>query len=251
MSVPLDRSRVRAVILDVDGTLYLQPPLRRAMLLRLARHTVLRPLDGLRSARVLRAYRAAQEELRRLASPDASRQHDVAAERCGRARDEVQAIVARWMEQEPLALVARHARRGLREFLVHARARGIRVGVFSDYPAADKLAALGIAELVEVVVCAQDADVGRFKPDAAGLLKVARALHCEPPECVYVGDRPEVDAEAARRAGMACAIFAGRSAAGGGWVSVADFAQLHRSLFDGQGSSARDVDPVPVPSSRS
>lgn len=220
-----------AIIFDVDGTLYRQSPLRRAMLLRLLRHTALRPRDGVRSLRVLRAYRHAQEELRLLADPDAARQHEVAALRCGRSHAEVAHTVERWMEREPLALLAAYARPGLRPFLLRARDRGVRIGVFSDYPAIDKLEALGVADLTDAYACAQDPAVGRFKPDPAGLLHVAHALHVSPGACVYVGDRPEVDAVAARRAGIPCAIFTSRRADGADWTPVADFAQLDTLLF--------------------
>jgi len=47
-----------AIIFDLDGTLYHQSRLRRAMLLRLLRAHVSRPLEGLRTARILSAYGA-------------------------------------------------------------------------------------------------------------------------------------------------------------------------------------------------
>ena len=46
-----------AVIFDVDGTLYDQPPLRRAMAIRLMRCVAREPFTGSRTIRVLRAYR--------------------------------------------------------------------------------------------------------------------------------------------------------------------------------------------------
>ena len=66
-----------------------------------------------------------------------------------------------------------------------------------------------------------------------GLLHVARALGCAPAECVYVGDRADVDAVAATRAGMR-SILVGeypRARAGGTECVVTDFRELHR-LFD-------------------
>ena len=60
-------SRFKAVIFDLDGTLYRPETLRRAMLLRLLHAHAVRPLRGLRTARVLRAYRNAQEHLRNAA----------------------------------------------------------------------------------------------------------------------------------------------------------------------------------------
>jgi putative hydrolase of the HAD superfamily len=94
--------------------------------------------------------------------------------------------------------------------LVAARRRGLRVAACSDYPPAEKLAAMGIAGLFDVVVSAQDPDVQRFKPDPRMLEVALERLGVSKEEALYVGDRPEVDAEAARRAGIACAIVGSR-----------------------------------------
>lgn len=224
--------RPAAIVFDVDGTLYHQRPLRAAMLLRLARYAVRRPRDGARCLRVLRAYRAAQETLRLSDDPHPGRQVEVAALTCGTHATEVRTLVERWMEQEPLALLPRVARRGLRDFLERARAAGVRLGVFSDYPAAAKLSALGVGHLFNEVWCAQDDAVARFKPDATGLLLVAQALRVAPAETVYVGDRADVDGLAARRAGMGCAIFADRAPAGADWTAVRSFRHLGDLLLD-------------------
>ncbi|MGH7294889.1 MAG: hypothetical protein ACRELB_08150, partial [Polyangiaceae bacterium] len=57
-------SKLTAIVFDVDGTLYAQGGLRRAMLLRLAAHALSSPFGGLAALRALRAYRHAQELLR-------------------------------------------------------------------------------------------------------------------------------------------------------------------------------------------
>ena len=46
---------VKAVIFDVDGTLYRQRPLRRAMAVRLVAGHLLHPIRGMRTARILAA----------------------------------------------------------------------------------------------------------------------------------------------------------------------------------------------------
>ncbi len=225
---------VRAILLDVDGTLYDQRRLRLAMLARLLRFAAASPRAGARVLRALRAYRHAQERLR-LAPPEGDAVVDVAAAqladaaaRSGVPDREVRAAVARWMEDEPLPLLARYARPGLAAFLRRAAERGVPVGVVSDYPAAAKLRALGVADLVRCVVCAQDADVGCFKPHPRGLEAGARRLGAAPADVLYVGDRASVDGAAARAAGMRCVIVGPEARAAGG---AADFAELGRRLF--------------------
>jgi HAD superfamily hydrolase (TIGR01549 family) len=231
----VDRSTPDAVILDVDGTMYAQRPVRLGMLLRLSAHTLRHPREGLACVRALRMYRHAQEQLRHAPPADGSRdrgQLALAARLAGVDEDAMQRHVERWMERAPLDLVARAARAGLREFLVEAKARGSRIGVFSDYHAEAKLEALGIRQLIDVVRSAQDDATSRLKPDPAGLLLVASELGVSPGSTVYIGDRVEVDAAAARRAGMRAFILeAGAPAHGEEWVPVEGFAELTRVLY--------------------
>ena len=56
--------------------------------------------------------------------------------------------------ERPLKHMARCRAAGTIELLASLRARGIEVGVLSDYPAAAKLHALGIASSFSVVLCA-------------------------------------------------------------------------------------------------
>ena len=223
-----------AVILDVDGTMYRQGPVRRGMMLRLAGYTLRRPRDGATCLRMLRAYRRAQERLR--AEPAVSEhvglnQLGLAARLAGVDEHVMQRQVERWMEHAPLDLIARAARPGLREFLRAAAARQVRIGVYSDYDAESKLLALGVRALVDVVRSSQD-DGGRFKPDPTGLMLVARELGVSPGSAVYVGDRFEVDAVAAGRAGMGAYILTSRAPrASEDWVRVDGFAELTKLLF--------------------
>jgi len=234
VTAALDVRRLRAVILDVDGTLYHQGPVRRGMFWRLVRAHIGAPRVGIHTMRALRAYRHAQETLRTAAAdtPDlASAQLRLACRACGVAEERVAACVARWIDTEPLGLVARSRRDGVAEFLRAARGRGLRLGVFSDYPPGPKLEALDVAGLVDVMVCAQDVEVCRFKPHPRGLEVTARQLGVDPKHAMYVGDRPETDAAAAAAAGMTCAIVGGRRPRmGEAWLSVSGYRALSDAI---------------------
>ena len=236
------RARLRAIVLDVDGTLYEQSRLRRRMAWRLARSHVGRPRALLRTVRIIRAYRAAQEQLRN-AAPNgldlalAQRQlaqQQLAAGSVAAQLTEVERCVTRWMENEPLDLIPGCVRAGVRRFLEVARARGLQTAVCSDYPAARKLAAMDLLDAFPVIVLAQDRDVQRFKPDPRGLEVALARLQVAATEALYVGDRPDVDAVAAARAGMACVIVGGAPPMGGGGtcLAVPGFGELHDALFD-------------------
>ncbi|MBI4889645.1 MAG: HAD family hydrolase [Acidobacteria bacterium] len=194
----------RAIVFDVDGTLYDAGPLRWRMAIRLVRGYAGHPWRLWRAARVLSAWRRALEELRR--SEAAWRipgdQYRRAAELCGVGEDQVRALVGQWFEEAPLELLGGAARPGLRELLTAAQAKGISLAVLSDYPAQAKLEALGLAEFFSAVTSAGDADVQAYKPDPRGLLATLARLGVAPERAIYVGDRAEVDGECARRAGV-------------------------------------------------
>jgi FMN phosphatase YigB (HAD superfamily) len=228
----VDPAALRAIVFDVDGTLYRQGAVRGGMLLRLVRAHGVRPATGLRTLRALRAYRRAQEHLRAAAAGAADGQVRLACEWTGLTPDVVVACVERWMEREPLDLVARATRPGLAELLATCAERGVRIGALSDYPPGAKLAAMGVARYFVVDVCAQDAAVRAFKPNPRGLEVALARLGVERRYALYVGDRPEVDAAAARRAGVGCVIIGRRDAVHpGGWTEVSGYETLRDALF--------------------
>jgi FMN phosphatase YigB (HAD superfamily) len=231
---------LRAIVFDVDGTLYDQTKLRRAMLVTLVKAHLLRPRAGWRTAAVLKAYRRAQEDLRHHPGDNAAaRQLEIACARTGSTLEFARECVAKWMESAPLAFLARCAPPGLSAFLHSCRQRGIRLAVLSDYPAADKLRALGVADAFELSLCAQSPEIGRFKPDPRGLLVTLQRLGVDPADALYVGDRAEVDAPAAAGAGVACAIVSrGRLPVDEGYTPVRGYDELHLRLF---GSTSADA----------
>jgi len=203
---------LKALIFDVDGTLYKQAPARRAMLYRILRANLTSPAQGLVTLKALYSYRKAHEKLRN-APPDsgeiAAAQLLLASEASGMSPEIIASCVARWMEQEPLSLLATSMRTGTLGLLQAARRSGLRLAVCSDYPADQKLAAMGIAAFFDVVVTAQDPEVQRLKPDPRGLEVTLQRLAIRKNEAVYIGDRADVDAVAASRAGIQYFILRG------------------------------------------
>jgi len=247
--MPLSRrnsTSVAAVVFDVDGTLYRQSTLLRAMLFRLVRAYVLHPGDAVATFRILWSYRRAHEQLRNeqlrndRSGADGSkdearamlgeRQLALTARRSGYPVAAVRRTVEQWLERAPLDLMLAARRPGVVECLHTLRGAGIRIGALSDYPATAKLTAMGLAALFDVVVCAQDRDVGRLKPNPAGLRMALTRLDVPAGQAVYVGDRPEVDARAAGAAGMRCYIIDRAGAHGSGWTGVRDYNELGRLL---------------------
>ncbi len=100
---------------------------------------------------------------------------------------------------------------GARALLEALRAAGLRLAVLtngSEPLLARKLAALGIAELLDAVVSAVDA--GHPKPEPAAYAAAADALGLPPAEVAMVGDHLEWDVAAPLRAGYARAVWLDR-----------------------------------------
>ncbi len=201
-----------ALLVDVDGTLYHQSRIRLGMLLLLARAYALRPVEGRKVMRALRAYRQAQEHLRALpadaSAPLDQRQLQHAVLNRNLTVEYLRQHTDRWMLAEPLALLAKARRAGVIETFADLKALGWKIAAVSDYPAARKLEALGLQ--VDEIVCAQDGDVQQFKPSPAGIAAALRRLTVKPERSIYIGDREDVDAPAARAARIACMILAPR-----------------------------------------
>jgi putative hydrolase of the HAD superfamily len=188
-----------AWLVDLDGTLYVQMPVRLAMAAELS-------LLGLGSARLLRQFRREHENVRALElEGDPFRlQVERTAEALRTPPSKVEASVRNWMIERPTKWLPLFRRRALLAEIAAFREQGGRTALVSDYPARRKLEALGASQLFDVVVASGEPDgPTRLKPHPGGMLRAAAALGIEPARCLVIGDRPDADGMAASSAGMA------------------------------------------------
>lgn len=94
-------------------------------------------------------------------------------------------------------------RPGIAGLLAGLEARGLRLGIVANQPAAalDRLRAAGIAGHFRHV--AVSGSTGLRKPDPRAFLAACAALDVAPADCVMVGDRIDNDIAPARALGMA------------------------------------------------
>ena len=211
-----EHDRIGAVLFDVDGTLYHQKPLRVRMAMELlglpfASRSIRR---AHRTWKIISSFRGFREELRALSDgyiPLEELQYLAAANRLGVAVEEVRDVIRHWMFERPLRHLPGCMRVGLPQFLADLRARNVKLGVFSDYPAREKLVALGVDDFISFRLAATDSEINAFKPSPVGFLRACSLFELPPSQVLYVGDREDVDAVGAERAGMPCAILSGRA----------------------------------------
>jgi putative hydrolase of the HAD superfamily len=208
-SPQFDWGAVELVVFDVDGTLYRQAPLRIWMAAKLARAALAR--RSLHEATVIRRYRALRE---RLGSNEVADFEDVLARTVagdlGCAPAEIREIVTDWIDRRPLPVLERMRYPGVDTVFDALRASGRTIGVLSDYPALDKIQALGLR--ADHVVSA--ADAGLLKPHPRGLEMLMDRAGADPRGTVLIGDRIDRDGEAARRAGVRFLLRTSRPVAG-------------------------------------
>lgn len=190
----------KAVIFDVDGTLYDQTKLRVCMVREMFM-CILRQPGRIAELRIIRHFRRMREKHAAEAVADLeSRQYVWAAQAAGVSPQQVREVVKDWMFEKPLAYLGSCRYPGAQALFAQFQQQGTPIGVFSDYPAMDKLRALGLR--AQVIVSATCAEVNRLKPDPTGLLVAATKLGAPAPQCLFIGDQEAKDGACARRAGM-------------------------------------------------
>lgn len=226
-------ARVRAVLFDVDGTLYAQLPLRLAMACEMAIASMSLQGQARRDLHRVLAFRRLREDLRDRPShvePLVQRQYSVVSEQLQCSVAEVETAVAEWIYRRPAKWLRYCRRPGLEPLLDFLAGRGISCGVFSDYPASEKITALGLDGRFDVVMSAVDNEIGAFKPDARGFLAAARRWNLSAGQVLYVGDRADVDAAGAAAAGMPCAVLTRARGRRDGFLAIRGFKELQRVL---------------------
>jgi FMN phosphatase YigB (HAD superfamily) len=189
-----------AWIVDLDGTLYAARPVKLAMLAEVA-------VSGWGAVATLRRFRSEHESLRQQQDEPANPyrlQLDRTARALGLSSSQVEAKVQEWMIERPSKWLRRFRRTALLDELAAFRHMGGRLALVSDYPARVKLQALGCRHLFDAIVANGEEGGPRWlKPHPDGVLSASRRLGVSPEQCLVLGDRPDADGEAARRAGMA------------------------------------------------
>ena len=202
---------LKAVLFDLDGTLYDARRLRRRIATRMLAALLRSPAEGIAAIRAIAGYRRAHEQLRS-AAPTADlavAQLARAAELAGMPERSVRTHLDRWFEREAIAILREIGPAATRPMLQRLRARGLLLAVVSDYPAVEKLHALGLESCFDAVVSSRDDGIQRLKPDPAGLLAALARIQVAPREAIYVGDRMDVDGACARAAEVEFVLVGG------------------------------------------
>ncbi|WP_181304111.1 HAD family hydrolase [Rufibacter sp. XAAS-G3-1] len=196
----IDWQKTKAVIFDVDGTLYAQSILRKKMLFSLISHYATKPWLW-KDILILHHFRAEREKKAGITSRNLeAAQYEWCAAKGNFPIPRIRKVIDHWMFKFPNKYLPACMYPGVQSFFKALTSKGIKIGIYSDYKAIDKLEAMGLH--ADIVVSSTDTEIDFLKPHPRGLLYIAEKLGLEPKDCLFIGDRQELDGECAIKANM-------------------------------------------------
>lgn len=197
-------SDYKAVIFDLDGTLYYQKPFRIRMLIYLCQYMLLHP-SSLKDILIVKEYRSVREKWSDNEEQSASaneninsldtRQYEFVAEKLKVSPKRVEKAVSFFMQEAPLSLLPQYRDSALADVMDNLRENKVIVAVYSDYPVLEKLKALQMK--ADYCFTAADSEINCMKPDKKGLEYILKVLNLKSDEAIMIGDRLEKDGQAA------------------------------------------------------
>lgn len=190
----------KAVIFDLDGTLYYQKPFRIRMAAFLLQHLVCHPTSW-RELLIIRTYRKVRENWEQYEKEEQDsqdldmRQYRYVAEQYKMPTERVKDIVHFYMLEAPLKLLLPYRDDRLTDIIRQLKVQEKEIIVYSDYPVKDKLQALQIE--ADACFTSADAEIGCMKPNPKGLETIRKVTGYDAQEMIMIGDRYEKDGLAA------------------------------------------------------
>lgn len=198
--IEVDWNKIQLAIFDVDGTLYNQSILRKKMSLMLMGHYLLRPWN-MYDLQIIRVFRKERELMNFTPVNNIDdEQYAICARKVNVPVQQVKQVISKWMYQAPLPYLANCQFSGIKEFFQALRKRNIKIAIYSDYPAKEKLKAMGLK--ADLVVSSTDKEIDALKPSPSALTYITSKFGVPVEKCFFIGDRDELDGECARQAKM-------------------------------------------------
>ena len=167
----------KVFVLDLDGTLYYQFPVRVMMAIELLFYYLFH-LKGIKDLKLILAYRKAHDKV--------TFDLDCFSKDYSYSSKRVQEIVQYWLMERPLKWISLFSDTKLLNLL-----KNERIFIFSDYPTQKKLKALHIVP--EDQLFYGDGNIQFMKPHPQGLLYIKTKYNLNREDMIFIGDRFEKD----------------------------------------------------------
>ena len=192
----LELDKVKAVLFDLDGTLYDLKKMQKIMRKKILLHLISKPW---RYREILIVYHFRKDRKKAAGSfvPDLqTTQYRWLQRRYDLSLEELEAIVQKWMFDLPLKHLKALAFPSLYPFLDLLSDKKIPFGVHSDLPIGKKLEVLGINPNHQSDACSEELNV--LKPHPGGIMKFSKQTGIPTEEILVLGDKKKLDGEMAR-----------------------------------------------------
>ena len=190
----------KLIIVDLDGTLYYQKPLRIKMAFSLLFHYSFRP-HKLKELFVIKDYRKIREKA--VFNNQENIEDNIVKTLCDKYKKDGKKIVDLidfWMVEKPKKYIKKYQDKNLIDMLKNTQEEGVKIVVYSDNPATEKMKAIDLC--VDDVFSAGDKDICCFKPENKGLKAIISKFNISYDKVLFIGDRQEKDGKCAESLGV-------------------------------------------------
>ena len=204
----LENEKYKLMLLDMDGTLYYQRKMQMLMCMEMLGYAFGHPflLWKLKTISVFRKVREnavgmeeKQEEVKTASGSNLLQEHyKKTAVKIKKTPQEIEEVIDEWMFKRPLKHIYSCRDCVLCDKVQKCKKKGLKVVVYSDYPAEDKCKALGI--FLDGVYSSDSERIGQMKPSAKAVDVIVSDFGVEKEEVLVIGDRYSRDGKMAENA---------------------------------------------------
>lgn len=214
--------KIKAVVFDVDGTLYPNS----CMIARSVRFFFSHPLISL-------AFNQLRKDVRQFGGVEDLHlaQVSLAAGYLRIPAEKAEYLIEEYIYGQYMSMF-----RDVKPFpciepmLEEFRNAGLKLGVISDFPIRNKLSYLGLDRFWDAALSADEA--GSLKPDSEPFLMMAEELGISPENIIYVGNNYKYDIIGSKGAGMLAAHFSKKEVPGSiADITFSDYNDLRRYVL--------------------
>lgn len=202
----LENEKYRLILLDMDGTLYYQRKMQLLICFEMLGFVLCHPLSiwKLKTIFVFRKVRenaGTKEESKNIYGTNFLHEHyKKTADKIKKTPQEIEEVIDEWMFKRPLKHIYACRDLVLCDKLQEWKQKGIKVVIYSDYPAEDKCRVLGI--FPDGIYSSDSERIGQMKPSSKAVEVIVSDFGIEKEDILAIGDRYSRDGRMAENAGV-------------------------------------------------
>lgn len=196
----IDWTKYKAVIFDVDGTIYDLSKMHRYIFFAMLKYYLFHFWKCFEIF-IIYSFRKEREHLAQInANNIAEQQYENVANKLKLDKSKVVRVIDFWMNKKPLEYIEKCLNIEIKKLIDQLYSMGIIIIYFSDYDPTEKVQILSLK--YNYFFCSCDRGIDALKPSTKGLSYILGKLNLNVNECLLVGDRDDKEGIIAREIGM-------------------------------------------------